>query len=315
MLHSVILAAGRGTRMKSDLPKVLHPVLGRPMLLRVTETAADAGCRSMTVVVGHGREDVIPLLSAAGLHWVVQEPQLGTAHALQCAMPFPEGASEILVLLGDVPLLRVETIGDLLEARRASNAAMAFLTAFPPDPSGYGRVLRGPDGSVNRIVEHRDATPEQLSCSEINTGIMVFDAGVLPSLLSRIGNGNSQGEYYLTDAVEAASASGFRVAAAASPDWLEVRGVNDPLHLAECTRALRRRVTERLLLSGVVIPDPDGVWIEDTAVVEAGAFIGRHCRVSGSSVLTSTARLLDFCVVENALVDCEMPEGSVRSDS
>lgn len=315
MLHSVILAAGKGTRMRSDLPKVLHPVLGRPMILRVAETAAKAGCERITVVVGFRREEVVPLLADAGLNWVVQDPQLGTAHALQCAMPTPDGVSEVLVLLGDVPLLRVETIDILLRARRESDSVMAVLTAIPPDPSGYGRVLRGPDGSVSRIVEQRDATPDQRRCPEINTGIMVFDALRLPDLLSRIGNDNAQGEFYLTDAVEAALAAGYGVSAAAATDWLEVRGVNDPLHLAECTRAMKRRVTDNLLLSGVIIPDPDGVWIEDTAVVEAGAFIGRHCRVSGASVITSTARLLDFCVVENAVVDCEMPEGSVRSDS
>lgn len=299
--------------MKSALPKVLHPVLGRPMILRVAETAVKAGCDGVTVVVGYGRELVTPVLEGAELRWVVQEPQMGTAHALQCAMPFLGSASEVLVLLGDVPLLGVDTISALLAARRETGAAMAVLSAVPPNPAGYGRVIRSGDGAVTRIVEHRDATPAELSCTEVNTGIMVFDAASLPGLLSGIGNGNAQGEYYLTDAVTVALASGRRVAAASSPDWLSVRGVNDPLHLAECTRAMKRRVVESLLLSGVTIPDPDGVWIEDSAVVEPGAFIGRHCRVSGSSVVTSTARLMDFCVVENAFVDCMMPEGSVRS--
>lgn len=313
MVHAVILAAGRGTRMKSPLPKVLHPVLGKPMILRVAETAARAGCEGVTAVVGFGRELVTPLLDGAGLPWVVQEPQLGTAHALQCALPRMSEATEVVVLLGDVPLLRSETIRVLLDSRRSTDAAMSVLTAIPPDPTGYGRVIRGDDLSVVKIVEHRDAAPAELLCSEINTGIMVFDAGCLPGLLSGIGNGNAQGEYYLTDAIEIALAGGRRVSAVASPDWLEVRGVNDPLHLAECTRAIKTRVVNDLLLSGVTIPDPDGVWIEDSAVIEPGAYIGRCCRVSGSSVLTSAARLLDFCVVDNASVDCEMPEGSVRS--
>lgn len=313
MVHAVILAAGKGTRMKSPLPKVLHPVLGKPMILRVAETAASAGCEGITAVVGFGRELVAPLLEGAGFSWVVQEPQLGTAHALQCAMPRIEEATEVLVLLGDVPLLRVETIRALLDSRRSTDAAMSVLTAVPPDPTGYGRVIRGDNRSVTRIVEHRDASPDELLCTEINTGIMVFDAGCLAGLLSGIGNGNAQGEYYLTDAVEVALASGRRVSAVASPDWLEVRGVNDPLHLAECTRAIKKRVVNELLLSGVSIPDPDGVWIEDSAVIEPGAYIGRCCRVSGSSFLASSARLLDFCVVDNASVDCEIPEGSVRS--
>jgi len=313
MIHAVILAAGKGTRMKSPLPKVIHPVLGRPMILRVSETAARAGCEGITAVVGFGRELVTPLLDDSGVPWVVQEPQLGTAHALQCALPLIGKATEVLVLLGDVPLLRVETIRELVECRRSAGAAMSVLTAVPPDPSGYGRVIRDVDGSVRKIVEHRDATPEELSCNEINTGIMVFDATCLATLLSGIGNGNTQGEYYLTDAVEVALAGGRRVSAVASPEWLEVRGVNDPLHLAECTRAMKKRVVDELLLSGVAIPDPDGVWIEDSAVIEPGAFIGRCCRVSGASFLASTARLLDFCVVENASVDCELTEGSVRS--
>lgn len=301
--------------MKSPVPKVLHPVLGTPMILRVAATALEAGCRRVTAVIGFGRDLVAPVLQARGVQWVVQEPQLGTAHALRCAMPAWEGAVEVLVLLGDVPLLRAGTLTELIETRRRTDAAMAVLTAEPPDPAGYGRVIRSADGSVARIVEHRDASDLERNCREINTGIMVFRGKDLPALLNSIGNGNAQGEYYLTDAVEKALALGLGVEALKAGEWLEVRGVNDPLHLAECTRALKRRVVEELLLSGVVIPDPDGVWIEDSAVVAPGAYIGRHCRVSGSAHIASTARLLDFCVVENARVDCELPEGSVRSGS
>ncbi len=315
MPHCVILAAGKGTRMKSPIPKVLHPVLGRPMILRVAETARKAGCRRVTAVIGFGRDLVAPVLREEDVQWVVQEPQLGTAHALGCAGPKWEGASEVLVLLGDVPLLRADTVVSLLEARRKTDAALAVLTAEPPDPSGYGRVIRNGDGAVARIVEHRDASDLERECREVNTGIMVFRGEGLPALLDSIDNGNAQGEYYLTDAVEKALARGLGVEAVKARDWPEVRGVNDPLHLAECTRVLKRRVTEELLLSGVVIPDPDGVWIEDSAVVEPGAYIGRHCRVSGRSHISSLARLLDFCVVENARVDCELPEGSVRSGS
>jgi bifunctional UDP-N-acetylglucosamine pyrophosphorylase/glucosamine-1-phosphate N-acetyltransferase len=313
MLHCVILAAGKGTRMKSPVPKVLHPVLGRPMILRVAATARASGCRQVTAVIGFGRDQVAPVLRNEGVQWVVQEPQLGTAHALQCAREAWDGAGEVLVLLGDVPLLRAETVTGLLESRRKTDAAMSVLTAEPPDPSGYGRVLRSADGAVARIVEHRDASDLERKCREINTGIMVFRGEGLPALLGSIGNGNAQGEFYLTDAVEKALSLGLGVEALKAGEWLEVRGVNDPLHLAECTRALKRRVVEELLLSGVVIPDPDGVWIEDGAVVEPGACIGRHCRISGRSHITSSARLSDFCVVENARVDCELPEGSVRS--
>jgi len=315
MLLGVILAAGKGTRMKSPVPKVLHPVLGKPMVLRVAETALKGGCHGVTAVVGHHRELVIPLLSDAGVSWVIQEPQRGTAHALQCAMPVLKEASEVLVLLGDVPLLRRETILTLVESRRHHDAALTVLSAFPPDPSGYGRIIRGKNGSLMRIVEHKDASENERRCGEINTGIMVFAAGNLPGLLSGIRNHNAQGEFYLTDAVEVAISMGLGVTAQPASEWLEVRGVNDPLHLAECTRAMKRRVVEELLLSGVIIPDPDGVWIEDTAVVEPGALIGRHCRVSGASFISSSARLGDFCVVDNARVDCSLPEGSVRSGS
>ncbi|MCK5035786.1 MAG: NTP transferase domain-containing protein, partial [Candidatus Sabulitectum sp.] len=184
---AVILAAGMGKRMKSDLPKVLHPVLARPMVERAARAAAAAGVSQITVVIGHGREKVIPLLESNGWSWAVQEEQLGTAHAVSCALSQVENADEVVVLMGDVPLLREETISELLGVLRESKAALAVLTTTPPDVTGYGRVILDSSGKIDRIVEEKDASPQEKKCRVINTGIMAFDGSVLAEVLSRIG--------------------------------------------------------------------------------------------------------------------------------
>ena len=192
--------------MKSPLPKVVHPVLGVPMVIRVVHQAVKAGFDKPVVVVGHGRDGVIQLLESEGIPWAVQEEQLGTAHAVSCGLK-DLIADDITVLLGDVPLLRSRTITDLVEARREADAAVAVLTAFPPDSTGYGRIVR--DGNIlSEIVEERDTTPEQQKIGEINTGIMSFDGSILPLLLEGITTDNDQNEYYLTDAISIARKMG-----------------------------------------------------------------------------------------------------------
>ena len=181
MTLCVILAAGQGKRMRSPLPKVVHPVLGVPMVIRVVHQAIKAGFDEPVVVVGHGRDGVIPLLENEDIPWAVQEEQLGTAHAVSCGLK-DLITDDVTVLLGDVPLLRSRTITELVEARRKADASVAVLTAFPPDPSGYGRIVR--KGNIlSEIVEERDTTPEQQEIGEINTGIMSFDGSILPLLL------------------------------------------------------------------------------------------------------------------------------------
>lgn len=299
---AVILAAGLGKRMKSPIPKVLHPVLGKPMVQRAGEIAEAAGIDHIVVVVGHGRERVIPILEERGWEWAVQEEQLGTAHAVGCAMPLLKGG-EVLVLLGDVPLLKSETVSELLQARRGANAPMAVLTTTPPDVTGYGRIIMDPNGRIDRIVEEKDATDEEKSFQTINTGIMVFASGVLEDVLPEIGSDNAQNEFYLTDAVSKLAKSPGGALSVFTPDWEEVAGVNDPLQLARCTAVMKRRVVESHLLAGVEIPDPDTVWIEDSVTIGGGVRIGRNCRLSGETVIGPGARLADGCVVSGGVIE------------
>jgi bifunctional UDP-N-acetylglucosamine pyrophosphorylase/glucosamine-1-phosphate N-acetyltransferase len=300
---AVILAAGMGKRMKSDLPKVLHPVLARPMVERAGRAAEAAGVTEVTVVIGHGRNRVIPILEANGWNWAVQNEQLGTAHAVSCALPSVGDAEEVIVLMGDVPLLRAETIADLIQVRRNGNAALAVLTTTPPDVTGYGRVIIDEEGCIERIVEHKDATPEERECRLINTGIMVFDGAVLSEVISGIGNINAQNEYYLTDAVAVVSSMGRKALPVFTPNWKEVAGVNNPLQLADCTAEMKKRVVQMHLLGGVVIPDPESVWIEDAAVIGKGAAIGRNCRISGDAVIGSGAVIGDGSIIDGVVVE------------
>ncbi len=299
---AVILAAGMGKRMKSDLPKVLHPVLARPMVERAGLAAEAAGVTEITVVIGHGREKVIPVLEKNGWGWVVQEEQLGTAHAVSCALPQVENADEVVILMGDVPLLREETVSNLLLALRESNAALAVLTTTPPDVTGYGRILLDSNGMIDRIVEEKDASSEEKECRIINTGIMAFDGSVLAEVLSRIGNTNAQNEFYLTDAVAIVGEMGRNALPVFTPEWQEVAGVNNPLQLAACTSAMKRRVVESHLLSGVVIPDPDSVWIEDSVIIGKGSVIGRNCRLSGEAVIGNNTVIGDGSIIDGVVI-------------
>lgn len=313
MTLGIVLAAGKGRRMYSDLPKVAHPVLGRPMILRVLETASSCGFDRLVTVTGHGRSFIEPLLAAGGYEWVVQEPQLGTAHAVACAVSTCD-ADEYCVLLGDVPLLRRETIGRLLSGRREAGAVASVLTGVPPDPSGYGRVVRSAGDRIERIVEDRDAGPEERALREVSTGLMCFDGGVLRSLLGRIGSGNAQGEFYLTDAVGLAAGDGMACTAVTAGDWTEVAGVNDQHQLAEASRTLCARVVERMMMNGVFFTDPSSVWVEDTVSVGRGTTVGRMVRLSGGASVGEGCMLGDGCIVSDAVVPpgTELPPFSVR---
>lgn len=300
---AVILAAGMGKRMKSDIPKVMHPVLARPMVERAARAAEAAGVTEITVVIGHGRDKVIPLLEENGWNWAVQEEQLGTAHAVSCALAQVENADEVVILMGDVPLLREETIGELLQALRNSKAALAVLTTTPPDVTGYGRILLDDNGRIDRIVEEKDASAEEKECGIINTGIMAFDGSVLAEVLSGIGNTNAQNEFYLTDAVAIVGEMGRKALPVFTPHWQEVAGVNNPLQLAGCTAVMKKRIVESHLLSGVVIPDPDSVWIEDSVIIGKGAVIGRNCRLSGEAVIGTGAVICDGSIIDGVVIE------------
>ena len=269
-LHILILAAGKGTRMKSALPKVLHPLAGAPVIDYVLRTAAALSPASRTIVVGHGADRVREALAGhADLRFVVQEPQLGTAHAVAQAAPLLEGATGTLLLLyGDVPRLSADTSRALLDEHHRSGNAATVLTALVDDPSGYGRVLRD-DRGIARIVEHRDATGEERAIREINSGIYAFDLEPLWGALSRVAADNDQGEYYLTDLVGIYRADSRRVGAlvAGHPD--EILGINSRSELAAMARRIWRERAERLMAAGVTLEDPD------TTYVDADVAIGR----------------------------------------
>ncbi len=305
MTACIILAAGQGKRMISPLPKVVHQVLGIPMVIRVVRQAVQAGLASPVVVVGHGRESVVPILEEEGVSWAVQEEQLGTAHAVTCGLK-GISAESVTILLGDVPLLKSCTISELEESRRKAGAAIAVLSTRPPDPSGYGRIIREGD-FLRAIVEDSDCTPGQLEVGEINTGLMSFDGGVLPELLGEIRTDNDQGEYYLTDAVSIAMSKGLPCIAVTADDYREVSGVNNRVQLACATENLRVQVLNAHMFMGVNIPDPGGVWIEESVNIGTNVSIGRSVRLSGVTTIGDNCFVGDGSI----LIDVNVLPGTV----
>jgi bifunctional UDP-N-acetylglucosamine pyrophosphorylase/glucosamine-1-phosphate N-acetyltransferase len=238
---AIVLAAGQGTRMKSDLAKVLHLMAGEPLLAHVLRAVHDTGVRRVLVVIGHQRERVQEAFADAGLEWVIQAEQRGTGHAIQMAKEALQGfTGTLLVVCGDTPLLRGETLSALLDRHRRSGAAVTILSTRVPDPSGYGRIVREPDGGV-RIVEERDATPEVKAIDEINSAIYAFQYPVLEAVLGRLTRHNAQGEYYLTDTPVLIQQAGHRVEVECAPDWKELLGINTPAQLAELEQIYVRR--------------------------------------------------------------------------
>ena len=293
----VILAAGQGTRMKSALPKVLHELCGKPMLGWVIDQALTLEPAKIVVVVGHGAEAVRAAVEdgpAAGrLAFVVQEPQNGTGHALQCAASeIDPAAGPVVVLYGDMPVLGPWSLAALMEAQQEAGAeAMAMLTAWPDDPSGLGRIVRTDDGAFQAIVEHKDASAEERAIGEVNLGVYAFPAAALLACLPRLDNANSQGEYYLTDVPGMFVAEGRPVAVVELEDPEEALGVNTLMQLAEARWALQVRILERHLAAGVRIEDPA------TTYIDAGVEIGRGTRVLPCTVIRAGVTVGEDCEV------------------
>ena len=238
---AIILAAGAGTRMKSEKPKVAHEVLDKPLVNWVVDAAEQAGIAKIVAVVGHKREQVIPLVEDKA-DIVVQEQQLGTAHAvLSCKDALAGFDGSVLVLSGDSPLISAETMRALAELRESEDAAVVVLTMRPADPFGYGRIIRDEDGHVERIVEQKDATPEEAAVGECNSGFYCFDAKALFDALGQVGSDNAQGEFYLTDVLEISRNAGRAVLAMEAADVTECLGINTPEQLAEIERIARER--------------------------------------------------------------------------
>ena len=295
-LAAVVLAAGKGTRMKSAVPKVLHPICGRPMLQYPLQAAQLAGFEQIQVVVGHQSEAVKEAFSATQLSWVEQTEQLGTGHALMCAAEALAGFSGTLLLLcGDVPLLRAETLQQLLKFHRQQQAAVTVLTAEMPNPTGYGRIIRSGE-QVLEIVEEKDATDQQRQVQEINTGTYLFDAEFVFGALKNLKTDNAQGEYYLTDVVAVAVAAGEKTRAICVNDPTEVMGINDRCQLAEAEALMRWRVNTELMRSGVSLIDPTTVY------VDAGVVIGNDSVLHPNVQLRGTTTLGSNCTVETGVV-------------
>jgi bifunctional UDP-N-acetylglucosamine pyrophosphorylase/glucosamine-1-phosphate N-acetyltransferase len=310
---ALILAAGEGTRMRSDLPKVAHPVLGVPMVRLVLGCARDAGCDPVVVVTGHGAEAVERLLP--GETCVRQPLQMGTGHAVACASEsFAGFEGSLLVLSGDTPLVRPETLRALVRAREDAGAALCVLTARIDDPT-LGRVVRAADGSVAAIVEAKDATVEQLAVAEVNTGTYCFDAAALFEHLNRLETDNAQGEYYLTDMVAVLRGEGRTVAAVVLDDAADGMGVNTRVQLAEATALLQERVNREHMLAGVTMTDPSLVWVSPgvrlgrDVVLEPMTFLSGDTVVGDGAWIGPSARVEDSDIGQGARVDSSVVRG------
>jgi bifunctional UDP-N-acetylglucosamine pyrophosphorylase/glucosamine-1-phosphate N-acetyltransferase len=299
-LNVVILAAGKGKRMHSDLPKVLHPLAGKALLAHVIDTSRQLGAARICVVYGHGGELVRETLDAPDLSWARQEPQLGTGHAVLQAMPALAGSTAAtLVLYGDVPLTCVATLQRLIDA--AGDDALGLLTAHLDNPHGYGRIVRV-GGEVKRIVEEKDADDAERDIHEINTGILVAPTAALARWLPGLGNRNAQGEYYLTDIVALAVAEGMPVVTAHPEASWETEGVNSKVQLAQLERVYQRNLAERLLEQGVTIADPSRIDVRGDLVCGRDVSIDVNCVFEGRVVLGDGVRIKANCVLEDAVV-------------
>ena len=303
-LSAIILAAGQGKRMKSALPKVAHPVAGKPMLWHVARAAKAAGISEIVFVVGHGREKVLETAGPLGGAVVFQESQLGTGDAARCGLTvLSSKAREVVVLCGDAPFIRPATLKTLIAARRKAKAAASVLTGILPDPSGYGRVVRGPDGAVARIVEERDGDAGIRSIREVNSGTYAFDRAFLARNLPRLTDVNSQREFYLTDLVVQALQEGSVVVPVAAKDPDEVRGINSRRELAEATAILVRSRIDALLDAGVTFVAPDRTYVETEVSIGPDTLIEPDVVLSGATRIGRGVRIQAGCVVENSRVD------------
>ena len=306
----VILAAGEGTRMKSSTPKVLHPIAGRTLVGHVLNAVDALAPKNVRVVVGAGREKVEAHIAeiAPSAVTVFQEKRGGTGHATQLALAGLNPSGTILVLAGDTPMLTGTSLAQLLAEHHAGGYTASVMTAEHPDPTGYGRIIRGDDASLLRIVEERDADEIQREIIEVNSGVYAFDAAKLASAIGKLKNDNSQGELYLTDVIEILRNEGGRIAAVLIDDFIEILGVNDRVQLAESAALLRDRINEDLMKAGVTIVDPLTTWVDTTATIAPDVVLAPGTAIHGATTIASGAvigprtTLIDCTVAANAHV-------------
>ncbi|CAI1778046.1 bifunctional UDP-N-acetylglucosamine diphosphorylase/glucosamine-1-phosphate N-acetyltransferase GlmU [Serratia fonticola] len=310
----VILAAGKGTRMYSDLPKVLHPLAGKPMVQHVIDAAMKLGAKNVHLVYGHGGELLKSTLHNDALNWVLQAEQLGTGHAMQQAAPHFADDEDVLMLYGDVPLIAVETLKRLLAVK--PQGGIGLLTVKLQDPSGYGRIVRE-NGNVVGIVEHKDASDEQRQINEINTGILVANGNDLKRWLGKLNNNNAQGEFYITDIIALAHAEGNKIEAVHPARLSEVEGVNNRLQLSQLERVYQAEQAEKLLLAGVMLLDP--ARFDLRGVLEHGRDISIDANViiEGMVKLGNRVKIGAGCILRDCVIgdDCEISPYSVLEDA
>lgn len=313
-LSAVILAAGKGTRMYSDLPKVLHCVAGKPMVKHVIDTATALGAENVHLIYGHGGELMRERLANEKVNWVFQNEQLGTAHAVQQAAPFFKDDENIIVLYGDAPLISVETLEKLIAAKPENG--IALLTVNLDNPTGYGRILRE-NGNVVAIVEQKDANAEQLKIQEVNTGVMVSDGANFKKWLARVDNHNAQGEYYLTDLIALANQDGCQVMAVQAGDAIEVEGANNRLQLAALERYYQHKQAQHLLLAGVTLLDPARFDLRGTLEHGKDVEIDTNVILEGNVRLGNRVKIGAGCVLKNVTLgdDVEVKPYSVLEDA
>ncbi|WYP26622.1 bifunctional UDP-N-acetylglucosamine diphosphorylase/glucosamine-1-phosphate N-acetyltransferase GlmU [Alkalihalobacillus sp. FSL W8-0930] len=320
--YAVILAAGQGTRMKSKLYKVLHPVCGKPMVQHVSDALNQVGFDETVIVVGHGADSVKAQLGE-DFHYVLQAEQLGTGHAvLQADELLKDKKGITVVLAGDTPLLTGETIDALIKEHQAKQAKITVLTALAEDPTGYGRVIRGANGLVERVVEHKDANAEEQKVREINTSTYCFDNELLFQALKQVGNQNAQGEYYLPDVIEILQKQGEVIAAYQSPTFSETFGVNDRVALSEAESIMKNRINERWMRAGVTIIDPAQTYIsseatigQDTVIypgasIQGASVIGSECVIGANSEIKDSV-IADFVEVKQSVIHDSKVESRV----
>jgi bifunctional UDP-N-acetylglucosamine pyrophosphorylase/glucosamine-1-phosphate N-acetyltransferase len=299
-LSVVILAAGQGKRMNSDLPKVLQPLAGEPLLQHVIGAARALNPNNIYVVYGHGGAQVQAALHAEPVEWVLQAEQLGTGHAVMQAMCLIPDEHTVLVLYGDVPLISGVSLAKLIAA--ADAGALAILSVNLDEAHGYGRIVRNADGQVAAIVEHRDASPSQLEICEVNSGLMAAPAGRLREWLLGLGRNNTQREYFLTDVVAGAAQAGVRIEAVPAADALEVAGVNDKMQLAQVEAGLRRQRAEELMLAGATLADPTRIDIRGDIQVGRDVFIDINAVLIGKVHLAAGVKVGPNCVIANSRI-------------
>jgi bifunctional UDP-N-acetylglucosamine pyrophosphorylase / glucosamine-1-phosphate N-acetyltransferase len=318
-LASIVLAAGKGTRMKSGLIKVLHPAAGLPMIAWPVAAAREAGSDQIVLVIGHQANAVQGAFRGApDILCAMQEEQLGTGHAVACALEaLPGFRGTVLILCGDTPLLRPETLKSMLTYHHDNRAAVTVLTALMDNPYGYGRVVRDASGRVVRIVEQKDADPEEQEIREINSGIYCMDSDFLFNNIRGIGNDNAQGEYYLTDLLAIAVRKGLDCLALPTADADEIMGVNDRVQLAEASRILRRRINRNHMLNGVTLIDPDQTYIDQGVTIGVDTTIHPGCQIGGGSIIGCGCEIESGVSITGCRIgdDCHIKAASVLEES